>query len=151
MTVSTYEAMFLIDSNKYASDPEGTLGDVTRILERVEAETLASRPWQDGKLAYPVEGRRKALHYLTYIRMEGHNLSEMTRLCKLSPIVLRHLIIKLDSALVEPMLAVATGETPKPAEEVADKKPEVAVEATEVAEVAVEATEVATEAAEESP
>ncbi len=113
MSVNTYEAMFLIDSNKYASDPEGSIGQLNKILERVGAETLAARPWQDGKLAYPVEGRRKGLHYLTYLKMEGQKLDEMTRLCKLNDIILRHLTIKLDEALVEPMVAVVSGETPK--------------------------------------
>tara|TARA_R110002096_G_scaffold334544_1_gene528269 strand:+ start:287 stop:730 length:444 start_codon:yes stop_codon:yes gene_type:complete len=112
VAVNTYEVMFLIDSNKYAGDPDGSLGEINKILERVGAETLAARPWQDGKLAYPVEGRRKGLHYLTYLKMEGKNLDELTRLCKLNDIVLRHLTIKLDAALVEPMVAVANGESP---------------------------------------
>jgi len=105
--------MFLIDSNKYASDPQGSIGEVTKILERVNAKTLAARPWLDGKLAYLVEGRRKGLHYLVYMEMEGQNLEEMTRLCKLNDTVLRHLVIKLDPSLVEPMLAVVSGETPQ--------------------------------------
>ena len=113
MSVNTYEVMFLIDSNKYAGDPEGTVGEINKMLKRVEAETLVARPWQDGKLAYPVDGRRKGLHYLTYLKMEGQNLKELTRLCKLNDIVLRHLAIKLDDALVEPMIAVASGESPK--------------------------------------
>ncbi len=110
MSVNTYETMFLIDSNKYASDPEGTIGQVNKILERVGAETLAARPWLDGKLAYQIEGRRKGLHYLTYLKMEGQSLNELTRLCKLNEIILRHLTIKLDGALIEPMIAVASGE-----------------------------------------
>ncbi len=120
MAVNTYEVMFLIDSNKYAGDPDGSLGEINKILERVGAETLAARPWQDGKLAYPVEGRRKGLHYLTYLKMEGQNLDELTRLCKLNDIVLRHLTIKLDAALVEPMVAVANGESPTASAEKAE-------------------------------
>jgi len=123
VAVNTYEVMFLIDSNKYAGDPDGSLGEINKILERVGAETLAARPWQDGKLAYPVEGRRKGLHYLTYLKMEGKNLDELTRLCKLNDIVLRHLTIKLDAALVEPMVAVANGESPTaPAEKAAPEE-----------------------------
>lgn len=113
MAVNTYEVMFLIDSNKYASDPEGTLGEINKMLERISAETLVARPWQDGKLAYPVEGRRKGLHYLTYLKMDSQSLNELTRLCKLNDVVLRHLTIKLDEALVEPMIAVASGEAPR--------------------------------------
>ena len=109
MSEVTYEGMFLLDSNKYASDPDGILGGVGAILERAGAKLLASRPWQDGKLAYPINGHRKGLYYLTYFSMDSNGIHELTRLCKFNESILRHLILKLDPALVEPMLAMATG------------------------------------------
>lgn len=143
MAVNTYEMMFLIDSNKYAADADGTIGEINKILERVSGETLAARPWQDGKLAYPVEGRRKGLHYLVYVKMEGQNLNELTRLCKLNDVVLRHLTIKLDEALVEPMIALTNGEVPQSQDSSDDKKND-DDDDTEDEDVAEESTEPAT-------
>ena len=123
MAANTYEGMFLLNSNKYLSNPEGVVGGVMQILEKVGAEVLASRPWQDGKLAYLVGKHRKGLHYLTYFRLDTQQLTELNRLCKLNEVILRQLIIKLEPALVEPMVAMAKGEAPAD-EEKAEAKPE---------------------------
>ena len=101
--------MFLLDSNKYASNSDGVSGEVMAILERAGAKVLASRPWQDSKLAYAINGHRKGMYFLTYFSMDSRGLHEITRLCKFNESILRHLIIKLDPALVEPMLAMASG------------------------------------------
>lgn len=93
MAVREYECMFLLDSSRFAQDPSGTETRLKELLGRCEAEVVASAPWQDGKLAYPIEGHKKGLHYLTYLRMDGSKVAELGRLCKLNDIVLRHLII----------------------------------------------------------
>jgi small subunit ribosomal protein S6 len=105
----TYEGMFLLDSNRYAANPQGVTGEVLSILERVGAKVLATRPWQDGKLSYPIEGNRKGLHFLVYFSMDSMKLSEIDRLAKFNETILRHMLIKLPPALIEPMLAMATG------------------------------------------
>jgi small subunit ribosomal protein S6 len=85
--------MFLLDSSRYAQDPSGTEAQLNELLERCEATIVAAAPWQDGKLAYPIAGHKKGLHYLTYLKMDGSKVAELGRLCKLSDLVLRHLII----------------------------------------------------------
>lgn len=114
MTENTYEGMFLLDSNRYASNPEGTGGEVLAILEKAGAKVLASRPWQDSKLAYQIDGHRKGLYFLTYFSIETAKLGEITRLCKFNETILRHLLIKLDAALVQPMVSMALGHGPVP-------------------------------------
>lgn len=109
MAVVTYEGMFLLDSNKYAANPQGITGEVLGILERVGAKVLATRPWQDGKLAYPVDGHRKGLHFLVYFSLESKQIHEIDRLVKFNESILRHMLINLPPALVEPMVAMATG------------------------------------------
>lgn len=93
MAVREYECMFLLDSSRYAQDSAGTEEALKEILDRCEAEIIASAPWQDGKLAYPIGGHKKGLHYLTYLKMDGSKVAELGRLCKLSDLVIRHLII----------------------------------------------------------
>lgn len=109
MAIVTYEGMFLLDSNKYAANPEAISGEVLAVLERVGAKVLATRPWQDGKLAYDVKGHRKGLHFLVYFSMDSRQLHEIDRLAKFHEAILRNMIIKLPVALIEPMLAMATG------------------------------------------
>lgn len=109
MSIVTYEGMFLLDSNKYAANPQGISGEVLALLERVGAKVLATRPWQDGKLAYDVKGHRKGLHFLVYFSMDSRQLVELDRLAKFNESLLRHMVIKLPVALIEPMLAMATG------------------------------------------
>lgn len=105
----TYEGMFLLDSNKYAVNPEGIKGEVLALLERIGAKVLATRPWQDGKLSYAIDGHRKGLHFLVYFSMDSLHLVELERLVKFNESILRHMVIKLPVALIEPMLAMATG------------------------------------------
>ena len=110
MSTNVYEGMFILDSNKYSQNPDATTGEVLALLERVKANVLASRPWQDGKLAYAMEGHRKGLYLLTYFTCDAAGLTEMDRLSKLTDTIIRHMIIKLEPALVEPMLAMASGQ-----------------------------------------
>ena len=109
MSIVTYEGMFLLDSNKYAANPQGVSGEVLALLERVGAKVLATRPWQDGKLSYSIKGHRKGLHFLVYFSMDSRQLLEIDRLAKFNESILRHMVIKLPVALIEPMLNMATG------------------------------------------
>src|SRR4029077_14882382 len=101
--------MFLLDSNKYAANPQGVSGEGLALLERIGAKVLATRPWQDGKLSYSIDGHRKGLHFLVYFSMDSLHLIELERLAKFNESILRHMIIKLPVALIDPMLAMATG------------------------------------------
>jgi small subunit ribosomal protein S6 len=100
-----YEGMFLFDSGKFASNPDGLAGELMGILERVGATVVAHRPWQDGKLTYAIEGRRKGLHYLVYFKMGGAGANELNRLCRLNDNVLRHMVIKHPQVLFDAMVA----------------------------------------------
>jgi len=105
-----YEGMFLLNSGKYAADPDGVSNQVVGILEKAGATVVAHRPWQDGRLAYLIEGHRKGLHFLTYFRMDGQGLSDVTRACKLNDVVLRHLVIKQPKKLFDAMVAALNGD-----------------------------------------
>jgi len=98
-----YECMFVLNSGKYAGDPAGAEKSLMEMFTRVEGEVVAKSPWQDGKLAYPIAGHRKGLHYLTYFRMDGSQVAEMNRLCKLNDLVLRHMVIEHSDTLFDMM------------------------------------------------
>lgn len=105
-----YEGMFLVDSGQYANDPEGTTAEIMRILERAGATVVAHRPWQDGKLAYEIEGRRKGTHYIVCFRMPGTGMTTLNRQSQLSDIVLRQLVIRQPAVIFDAVVAAISGE-----------------------------------------
>lgn len=118
MASNVYECMFILDSNKYAKDPNGVSGSLPEMVEKLGGEVLASRLWNEQKLAYPIEGNRKGTYWLTYFRVESTKLSEFTRACKLNANVLRQLVLKVDPRLADTLVAHARGElVPAAAEE----------------------------------
>lgn len=100
-----YEGMFLLDSGKFAADHEGTIAHVLEILTKAGAEIVAHRPWQDGKLAYEIDGHMKGLHYLVYFTMPGAGMDSITRSCHLSDIVIRQMVIKQPQTLFDAMVS----------------------------------------------
>lgn len=99
-----YECMFVLDSGRYAQDPQGTEDAIKEYLTRCQAELVAIAPWQEGKLAYEIDGHRKGLHLLTYFKMDGSQVEQLNRICKLSDLVIRHLVIEHEAKLFDLMV-----------------------------------------------
>jgi small subunit ribosomal protein S6 len=110
MAQNTYECMFLLDTNKVSGDVPAAAQQLHTILEKNQAEVLASRPWEERRLSYPVKGQKKGLYYLTYFRADGKNLVNIERDVSLNEMILRSMVIRIDPKLVETMLAVARDE-----------------------------------------
>lgn len=110
MSDNVYEGMFILDSLKYAQNPDATQKEVLGLLERCGANLLVSRPWQDAKLAYPIEKHKKGLYFLAYFKMDPTKLTELYRLCKLNETVVRQLVLKVDPLLVEPLVQMASSD-----------------------------------------
>jgi small subunit ribosomal protein S6 len=102
--------MFLLDSTKVAGDVPAAAKQLHGILERHQAEILASRPWDERRLAYPIGNHKKGLFYLTYFRTEGKNLKPIEQDVALNEMVVRSLVLKIDPKLVDTMLALARDE-----------------------------------------
>ena len=103
MAQRLYECMFVLDSGKFATDPQGTENAVRDLLGRSDAEIVSSAPWQDGKLAFPIDGHKKGLHYLVYFKMDGSRVDEFTRNCQLSDLVIRHMLLSHSAKLFDIM------------------------------------------------
>lgn len=125
MPANTYECMFLLDTNKVSGDVNAAAQQLHGILEKNQAEVLASRSWDERRLAYPVKGHKKGLYYLIYFRTDGKNLVNIEHDLSLNEMVLRSLVIRIDPKIQETMLAVARDEhafalqsaAPEPGEE----------------------------------
>jgi small subunit ribosomal protein S6 len=125
---NVYECMFIFNANAYARNPAGAATSVDELVTSNGGEILASRLWNEQKLAYPIKGHRKGAYWLSYFRIDSSQLVKFNRACQLNDSILRHLAIKLDPRLVEPMVAVAKGEVPAeaPAETSTEAKAETA-------------------------
>jgi small subunit ribosomal protein S6 len=110
MAATTYECMFLLDTNKVSGDVQAASKQLHTILERNHSEVLASRPWDERRLAYPIRNHKKGLYYLTYFRTEPKNLVNIERDVSLNEMILRSLVIKVPVKLVETLLSLARDE-----------------------------------------
>ena len=126
MAISTYETLFILDSNHYTRDPGGIAKQVNDIIIEAGGNVLVSRLWMEQKLAYPIDKHQKGTNWLTYFEMEGEGLTKLARAFTLCEPVVRELTVKLEPRLIEPILANARGEAVKTSSE-GEPEPEAAV------------------------
>ena len=124
MPVHTYEGMFLLDSTKAAAAWEESVKQVHDILAKHNAEIVASRQWDERRLAYPISGHKKATYLLTYFKTDGSKLKEIVADCHLSDLILRELILKVHPKLEEQLVNQAMTSTPNVDEEQASRDDE---------------------------
>jgi small subunit ribosomal protein S6 len=110
---NTYETLLILDSNHYARDPGGVSKQVSDILTQAGGEVHVNRLWMEQKLAYPIDKHQKGTYWLAYYEIEGVKIPEIDRALHLAEPVIRHLTVKLEPRLVEPILANARGESIK--------------------------------------
>ena len=122
MAQNDYECMFIFNANAYARNPAGVAKAVEDLVGSIGGEMLASRLWNEQKLAYPIKGNRKGAYWLSYFRCDSAEMTKFNRGCQLNDSILRHLAIRLDPRLVEPMVAVAQGKVPATEEEATEKE-----------------------------
>jgi small subunit ribosomal protein S6 len=109
---STYEGMFLLDSTKAAVNWDETVNHVHGILTKHGAEVIASRPWQEQRLAFPVRGHRKGTYLLAYFKAEAGSVKEIVSDCHISEVILRELVLKVHPKLAETSVQQAMAATP---------------------------------------
>lgn len=144
MAKNVYECLFILDSNRYARDPQAVAQGISDMVTNNDGEILVTRLWNEQKLAYPINGNRKGSYWLTYFSMEGTSLTAFERAARLNDNVMRNLTIKIDPRLVDTLVAHAKGiAVEEPAESAEDS------EATETP--AAEATEAPAAEATEAP
>jgi len=117
LPVNTYEAMFLLDSAKVAVSWDNSVQHVHDILTKHNSEIVASRQWDERRLAYPVDGHKKGTYLLTFFRTDGAQLRDIVADCHLSDVILRELILKVHPKLVEQSVNQAMSSTPGESED----------------------------------
>ncbi len=112
MAKNVYECMFIFNANAYARNPAGAANNIEEMVKAIDGEILASRLFDERKLAYPINGHRKGVYWLTYANLESTSIVKFNRACKLNDIILRHMVVKIDPRLVDAMVSVAQGKVP---------------------------------------
>jgi small subunit ribosomal protein S6 len=107
MPVTSYECLFLLDPTKTATDMDGVKAQLHGTLEKYGAEILASRKWDDRKLAYPIKGQKKGVYHLAYFKAESTKMVEIEHDFRLNENILRHMVSHIDPKWEDEMLAVA--------------------------------------------
>ena len=92
-----YEAMFLVDSAKAASDWDGIISAIKNLLERAEADIVSMRKWDERKLAYEIRGKGRGTYILCYFRVDGEKIRDIERDVQLSERIMRVLILSAEA------------------------------------------------------
>ena len=119
-----YEGMFLVDSGKFATDPDAVTNEIMTVLAKAGATVVAHRPWQDGKLAYEIQGMKKGLHYIVCFTMRGAGMKTLIRQCQLNETIIRQMIIAHSQHIFDATVASITGTGAVPQEAPQSERPE---------------------------
>ncbi len=104
-----YEGMFILDSARFGSDPDAAGAEVAGIINKAGGEVVAHRPWQDAKLAYPIDGHKKGLYYLVFFTAPGSATKQIAGIVNLNDNVVRHLVLKHPKGLFDRMVQLVKG------------------------------------------
>jgi len=108
LKLKAYEGMFLFDPG-VAGKWETVEGEVGRIMERAGAELIGVKRWDERRLAYEIQHRKRACFVLTYFKAPGSSITGIERDAQLSELILRLLVLR--STLSEEQLEEFRKET----------------------------------------
>ena len=128
MAANVYEGMFILDANRFGRDPEAISGQIPAMIEKLGGEILVSRLWEERRLAFPIKGQRKGTYWLTYFRLDGGQLVDLRRQCRIADDILRTLFLKVDPRIVDALVAHAQSVSTVPHDKPEEGKPEGKVE-----------------------
>jgi small subunit ribosomal protein S6 len=107
VAVNVYEGMYILDSNRYARDSAAVSGQIPELIQKLGGEMLASRLWEERRLAYLINGHRKGTYWLTYFKLDSAQLANLSRQCQLSESILRTLFLKVDPRIADALVSHA--------------------------------------------
>jgi small subunit ribosomal protein S6 len=111
-----YEAMFVMDLQSSA-DGGAMEAEIRRILDRAEAQVVICRRWEDRRLAYEIDGRKRGSYWLTYFNAAPDRVVGIERDVQLSERVLRILVTRAEQVppeeLAQPQAAEQPAEAPR--------------------------------------
>ncbi|MFW5869388.1 MAG: 30S ribosomal protein S6, partial [Planctomycetota bacterium] len=141
----TYEGMFLVEAGRdfgNASEP------IKTVLDRAEAEVLSMKPWDERRLAYEIDGRKRALYVLTYFKADPQNMAELDRDAQLNEGIIRMQVLRREDLSAEEINAETPATEVQKQREARAADEEAKADETEGAEASAEGEEAKAEPAE---
>ncbi|MGD0571487.1 MAG: 30S ribosomal protein S6 [Sedimentisphaerales bacterium] len=115
-----YEVMFLIDSAEAAKDWDGIIELVTKVLNKIDAQIVSLKKWDERPLAYPIKRCSRGTYILAYFKADGLKIHELERDVLLSERIMRALILRVEHLTEEDIIKQATAAVHTPAPVAAD-------------------------------
>ncbi len=91
-----YEGMFLVDSGDAASDWDGVIKSIEKVISRAEGEVVSLRKWDERRLAYDVNGKGRGTYILVYFNVDPLRITSIERDVQLSEQITRVLVLRTD-------------------------------------------------------
>jgi len=92
-----YELIYIVDSNVERKKIEQTMRDIGSRIESTDSKIINHVVWGKKKLAYPIKGNTYGNYILLhYEGGDNKKLDEFDSWLKLSGLVIRHMIVKLE-------------------------------------------------------
>jgi small subunit ribosomal protein S6 len=98
-----YEGLFLVSSNNAASDWNGVIEAIEKILKRSDAEIVSLKKWDDRRLCYPIQGTDRGTYILVYFNVDPLKLKAVERDVQLSENIMRVMFLRTDKMTKEDM------------------------------------------------
>ena len=106
-----YEGLFLVDTAQAASDWDGTVAVIEKVLSRADAEVVSMRKWDERPLAYEINKKGRGTYILIYFNGDPLKITTIERDVQLSEKVVRVMILRTDKMSEEQI----AGDTPSEA------------------------------------
>ena len=107
MAENVYEGMFILDSNRYSRDATGIAAQIPEMIQSLGGSMLASRLWEERRLAYTIKGQRKGTYWLMYVNMDATQVAGLRRQLDINESILRFLLLKIEPRIVDALVAHA--------------------------------------------
>ena len=92
-----YELIYIVNSNVERNKIDQVMKDISSRLEKTESKIINHVVWGKKKLAYPIKGNTYGNYILLHYEGGDNNkLNEFDSWLKLSGLVIRHMIVRLE-------------------------------------------------------
>jgi len=89
-----YEGMFVLDERRANENWGGVTAEIRDLLERNGGEVFTAEKWDERRLAYPIEGRTRAIYFLVRFTAPPNAIAELEHQCQLNDNILRVLFTR---------------------------------------------------------
>jgi small subunit ribosomal protein S6 len=102
--------MFLFDTSRAGEYP-AMEAEVQRLMQRAQGEVITCKRWDERKLAYEIDGRKRGCYVLAYFKAPPDKIAGLERDAQLSEAILRILVLSAERVTPEQMNAPTPAET----------------------------------------